>query len=160
MTEKQGGGRAQQPGDDIEYWVELDERKDKISEIVNHIEEQLQEFTKIVAERGFKCSNYHIFPFDTRAISVVMGNYDNDPRSFTISLEDVQFVDLKDRALNVPILRVYSWDGDCDSLDRKDFKVVLETKEVRKINVSVNGLSAELESIYRYIAKRFDLPPL
>ena len=148
---------AQQPEDD---WIKLDERKDTMLEIVNHIEEQLQKFTKIVTERGFKCSNYHIFPFDTRVISVVMGNYDSNPRSFTISLEDIKFADLPSHILYVPTTRVYSWKGDCDSPDRKDFKIVLEAKEERKVNVSTDGLLAELERIYRYVAGRLGLPTL
>ena len=139
--------------------MKLDERKDKILEIVNHIEEQLQKFTKIVTERGFRCSEYHIFPFDTRVISVVMGNYGNNLRSFAISLEDIQFTDLEAHVLKVPIIRVYSWEGNCDSPDRKDFKV-LEIKEAREINVSVDGLLVELELIYRYIAEKFCLPLL
>jgi len=153
-----------QPLDDsYEYWIKLQipyERKDEILEIVNYIEEQLQKFTKIITEKGFRCSNYHIFPFDTRVISVVMGNYYNNPRSFTISLEDVQFKDVGDRILKVPITRVYSWEGGCDDPDRRDFKIVLEAEEVREINISKDGLLVELERIYNYIAMRFDLPPL
>jgi len=147
----------QQPEDDFEYWMRLNERKDEILEIVNRTEEQLQKFTKIVTEKGFRCSEHHIFPFDTRVISVVIGNFDSNPRSFAISLEDIQILD---NILYVPITRVYSWEGDCDNPDRKDFKIVLETKEERKINVFTDGLLAELERTYSYIAKRFDLPPL
>jgi len=111
-------------------------------------------------QRGFRCATYHIFPFDTRVISVVMGNYDNNPRSYEISLEDIRFADVG-HVLYVPITRVYSWEGICDSTDRKSFKTVLEEmEEERKIDVFANGLLAELERIYRYIAERFNLPPL
>ena len=150
---------AQQPEDDFEYWMKLDGRKGKILEIVNHTEEQLQKFAKIVTERGFKCANYSIFPFDTRVISVTAGNYDNYSRSFTISLEDILI--LENDILNVPITRAYSWKGDCESPDRKDFMmIVLETEEVRKIKVSDDDLLVKLKWIYRNVAKRFDLPSL
>jgi len=150
---------TQQPEDDFEYWMRLKERKEEISEVVNLTEEQLQRFAKIVAERGFRCATYHIFPFDTRVISVVIGNYGNNPRSFAISLEDIRFADVG-HVLYVPITRVYSWEGECDNPDRKGFKTILETKEERKIDVFANGLLAELERIYHYIAERFNLPPL
>ena len=152
---------TEQLKDDFEYWVKLSEKKDKILGVVTLIEEQLQGFTKSMTEKDFECVTYHIFPFDTRVISVVMGNHVNNPRSFAISLEDIQI--LENGNLSVPIIRVYSWMGNCDTPDRNDFKIVLEKKlegNDREIKVLNYGLLNVLVQVYDEIAKNFNLPSL
>lgn len=120
------------------------------------IDKQLNEFTKMLEKLGFRCASYHIFPFDTETISVIFGGFDKLERSFTISLEDIQI--LNDDNLVVKEISVYSWKGDCDNPDRDDFRIELEIKEKRKININNNDLLMELEQIYKDLIKRFSLP--
>ena len=77
---------------------------------MQEVERELETLAKKLKEKGFKCTEYHIFPFDTKVISVVFGN---DKISFAISLEDIELIN---NDIYAGTIRIYSWDGKSDLL--------------------------------------------
>jgi len=59
--------------DDFTYWANLSkELGERLKKITSWIEGQIRAFVGILQAKGIKHVEYHIFPFDTRSISIFL----------------------------------------------------------------------------------------
>jgi len=150
------------PGeDDFEYWTKLtDHGTDRgVAAIVTEIEKQLGAFTGKLMEEdmGFRCTSYHIFPFDTRTIATVIGDHPRSRYSFSISLEDID-INPGVGSIIIPTVRVYRWKGTCDDPNRDELSEIMR-KELQAL-IKPYELIEVLRGIYNEIAQRQGLPLL
>jgi len=147
--------------DDFEYWMKLtDHGKDRrVVAIVTEIEKQLEAFTERLTKEdmGFRCTSYHIFPFDTRTIATVIGDHPRSQYSFSISFEDIN-MNLNVVSINISLVHVYRWKGTCDDPNRDEFSQIMR-KELQA-EIKPYELIKVLQHIYNEIAERHDLPLL
>lgn len=76
--------------DSFEYWKKLNKKGQNNNNIHYSFQETVKGVHRKSHEEMFRCTDYNVFSFDNRVISVTIANY-NDSCSFTISLEDLQF---------------------------------------------------------------------
>jgi len=153
---------AYQGVDNFEYWMKLTVRgtdRRRVTAIVRKIEKQLGVFTGRLTEEdmGFRCTSYHIFPFDTRTIATVIGNHPRSQYSFSISLEDIN-INPGEGSIIIPTVRVYRWKGTCDDPNRDEFSEIMR-KELQAL-IKPYELIEVLRGIYNEIAQRHGLPLL
>lgn len=145
--------------DDFEYWLKLtNELGEKLKEITNWIQSQVIVFVGQLKFIGIKYVEYHIFPFDTRSIPIVLGpivlGYRNEAY-LTLSLEDI---DIKNDSLTIGKLGISSWIGTHDRSVMKEFNYEEIPLNV-SISIGANSLLNLLIAKYdELIAKRYNLP--
>jgi len=143
--------------DDFTYWAKLSKELgvERLKKITSWIEGQIRAFVGILQAKGIRYAEYHIFPFDTRSISIVLG-YKNEAY-LTLSLEDI---DIENDSLRIRKLGVSSWIGTHDRSVIKEFKYE-EIPLNESISIGANSLLNILIIKYdELIAKKYNLPKL